>query len=714
MSRRSKPGNILFVTIVWIALSILNLGAIESVQSPYAEAIKAFEKFVIEKMEIENVQGLSIGFVKDGFVWTKGFGYADLENMSPAKPESSYRLASVTKTITAIAVLQLVEKGKISLDAEVQTYVPYFPKKKWPVTVRQLLGHLGGISHYKNYDAESHIKIHKNTKEAIAIFKDFKLVAEPGTRYSYSSYGYNLLGAVVEGASGQSYGKYIKEHIFDPLGMKDSRLDDPVDLIPYRVRGYRIINGEIKNSEYVDISSRFAGGGTRSTVIDLLKYAQGIFSGKLLDEETWRQMFTPMALRDQHYTGYGMGWTVRPAGSHFAVSHGGSQPETRTHILIFPKERFAAALASNREGLDLSPFYRRLIQLILEEDIQSTAYAPDRIKQTIYNACAQTFFYGMSYYDWHGNSLTSEKEELDQAFSFFNKYVNEKNLGSNFKEYKTKIDDGIHPISGRALTKVGSHMAHVLREIYGNDRLRSYRTKGPLAFFSDYITISKNESKYKKFRFHKKLNKLISGWEKAWKATYNDFVRRMFFTVNTNFNETGPILKDTFSGAELYPDFSVDIASVSLKLLEKNDVAKAFELLTLNQELYPNSPRPLSALAFANIWTGKMENARIHFIKAHSLDPYHPAVSVNQFFRYRSLLVRVKKLKEALSLLIIATELHPKEARLYVEIGEAYFRAKQKEKAIEYFKKALEIDPELERAKKRLEAFEKEKEKKEK
>lgn len=124
----------------------------------YADELRTFEDFVRGQMEKSKIPGLTIGFIKDDYVWVKGFGYADLENKIPAKAESAYRLASVQKSMTAIAVLQLVEQGKINLDAEIQTYVPYFPKKKYPVTVRQLLGHLGGIPHYVNRDLEQHIK----------------------------------------------------------------------------------------------------------------------------------------------------------------------------------------------------------------------------------------------------------------------------------------------------------------------------------------------------------------------------------------------------------------------------------------------------------------------------------------------------------------------------------------------------------------------------
>ncbi|MFZ2054645.1 MAG: serine hydrolase domain-containing protein, partial [Candidatus Aminicenantales bacterium] len=215
----------------------------EKARPLYAEAIQAYERFVAQRMAYDRIPGLSVGFIKDDFSWSRGFGWADVENNVPAKAESAYRLASITKTMTAVAVLTLVEEGKIDLDAPIQRYVPYFPRKRWPVTVRQLLGHIGGIGHYKNDADESHIKEPRDTREALAIFQDFDLIAEPGTRYNYSTYGYNLLGAAIEGASGLSYGEFVKSHILDPLDMSDSRLDHPLEIIPKRVRGYQLIKG---------------------------------------------------------------------------------------------------------------------------------------------------------------------------------------------------------------------------------------------------------------------------------------------------------------------------------------------------------------------------------------------------------------------------------------------------------------------------------------
>lgn len=336
----------------------------------YADKLRGFEEFVRQWMEKNKAPGLTIGFIKDDYVWVKGFGFADLENKTPAKAESAYRLASVQKSMTAIAVLQLVEQGKINLDAEIQTYVPYFPKKKYPITVRQLLGHLGGIPHYVNRNVEQHIKEHKTTREAVAIFENFDLVAEPGTKYSYSSYGYNLLGAAIENASKQSYADYMREHIWQPLKMNDTRMDDPLAIIPNRVRGYRLVNGEVKNSEFIDVSSRFAAGGTRGTVVDLLKFLKGVNDGKLLSKENTSLMYAPMKTRDGQPTAYAMGWQIPPFKNRRSiVANDGGQQETRTFILNFPEKNFAIAFAMNLEADIYGPLINQLYELALDEKL---------------------------------------------------------------------------------------------------------------------------------------------------------------------------------------------------------------------------------------------------------------------------------------------------------------------------------------------------------
>jgi len=702
--RRTKKNSPVWVSVFLLVALLGIAGSIQARQaSPFSEATARFEKFASAQMALDRMPGLSIAFMKDGAVWARGFGFTDLENMVPAKPESAYRLASITKTITAFAVLQLVESGKIGLDAEIQAYVPAFPKKKWPVTVRELLGHLGGISHYRDSAAEEHFKEPMNTEQAIAVFKDFELVAEPGTRYNYSSYGFDLLGAAVERASGESYGDYIKKRIFAPLGMESSRMDDPLDVIPNRVRGYRLVDDVLKNSEFVDVSSRFAGGGTRSTVVDLMKFARGIIDARLVKRETEREMFASMAQRNGQLTGYGMGWEAKPWKGHFQVSHGGSQPETRTHILVFPAENFAVAAASNLEDADLMPYIKRLTELVLDESLDSAAYTAGRARQLIYDACDWTFSNGLSHFVWTGAGLARDGKDLAEAFAYFNQNVNELSLQTSFAQTKAKILAGIHPRANQALTKVGAYMASSLKESVGEEKLRGYTKSGPLAFFNDYIRLSRSGSgPGEAFSFGEDFVRLVSGWEKDWQKANTPAVRSLEITAASDFGEIGAALKSAFTGVSLYPDLTDAFAAAARSFIAKDDFPKAFLVLNLARDLYPGSPGAAAALASACVWAGKFDEAREHYRRVVALDSTHPAVGTAQWLLNIGQLERAKKWTQALALGLIALDYHPKDARLHSETANGYVMTGQKDKAAEYYKKALALDPNLEAAKKNL------------
>ncbi|HEX6178897.1 MAG TPA: serine hydrolase domain-containing protein, partial [Thermoanaerobaculia bacterium] len=303
----------------------------------------SFEQFVEREMARDRMVGLSVAVLEGDTLWARGFGHADLENAVKATERSSYRMASVTKPMTAVAALKLAEQGKLDLDADIRRYVPYFPDKGKTITTRQLLSHLGGISHYRNYAVEGNIRDPKTTREAIAIFENFDLVSDPGTKYTYSSYGYNLIGAVIEGATGRAYREVMQELVWTPAGMSSTRLDSPTDLIPFRVTGYTLDDGKIRRSDFVDISSRFGGGGTRSTVIDMVRFAQSIWDGKLLKAETVQSMWWPAQTSAGRFINYGLGFNALPVNGHYYASHSGSQQEARTLLMIWPARKLAIA-----------------------------------------------------------------------------------------------------------------------------------------------------------------------------------------------------------------------------------------------------------------------------------------------------------------------------------------------------------------------------------
>jgi CubicO group peptidase (beta-lactamase class C family) len=677
----------LLVLVLVLGTEIIGAGGVqggrENLPADLSQAIADFSHYVQRQMRRDQIPGLSIGFLKGDILWAEGFGYADLENLVPALADSAYRLASITKTFTALAVMQLKEAGKIDLDAEVQAYVPGFPHKKWPITVRQLLGHLGGIRHYRDDSSEVRIKVPKNTQQSLAIFKDFALVAEPGTKYNYSTYGFNLLGAVIEAAGGMSYAEHIRRYIFLPLGMKASRLDDPVDLIPHRVRGYRLIGGKIKNSEYVDVSSRFAGGGTRSSVTDLLRYAKGICEGRLLQTESWKQIFTSMANRAGRMTGYGMGWVVLPWKGHFQVSHGGSQPETRTYLTIFPTEMFAIAVAANLEGADLMPYVRRLAELVLKEDLDSAAYLPDASEQIQYNTCAQMVSYGMSHLDFFGPEMADELPGLRASFAFLREALDPRSIRQDPMKARAKLNAGFHPAAGQALTKVGVHMAALLREAYGQDRSRTYR-ENPLRFFSDYQELAK-----KPYTIPSDLSRLVREWLRDWKATYTDYERSLHISPDMDFLELGSRLKERFSSARIRPDFSRPLADVADHFLDSAEIEKSREILELGSALYPDHPLVLLGAAAIHLIRGEEATARRLYRKTHKLQP----IPLDHIDDQVTRLLAGEKFHELTILTDIAVELYPKNVRLHAEIGFLYLRMGEKHLAGRYLQKALELDP---------------------
>ncbi|MDQ3014003.1 MAG: beta-lactamase family protein, partial [Acidobacteriota bacterium] len=204
--------------------------------------VALIEKMIAEEMEKNSVPGLAVAIAQDGkIVYSKGFGYSDLENQTPFTAQTVSRIGSVSKSFAALAAMQLVEQGKINLDAEVQTYVPTFPKKQAPVTIRQLLGHQGGIRHYKGAEMLSNVR-YTDVESALAIFKDDPLVNEPGEKFSYTTYGYNLLSRAVEAASGEKFTDYVQRHIIDPLAMKQTYFDDRFKIIPRRAHFYTRLN----------------------------------------------------------------------------------------------------------------------------------------------------------------------------------------------------------------------------------------------------------------------------------------------------------------------------------------------------------------------------------------------------------------------------------------------------------------------------------------
>jgi CubicO group peptidase (beta-lactamase class C family) len=306
-------------------------------------------------MSARSVPGLSLAVGVDGrVVMARGYGLASLETSAPVTTRSVFRTASVGKPMTATAALQLWEKGKLDLDAPVQRYCPAFPEKRWPVTTRQLLSHTAGIRD-KTAAEETSYRHYDSIVAALAVFANDSLESRPGTRYRYTSYGYDVVGCVIEGASGMPYLDYMERFVFTPAGMRHTRVDDVRAIIPNRVSGYRLDDaGRLVRSVQDDMSNRIPAGGFVATAEDLVRFGMAVVDGSLLSDSARRVMFTvpPGAdgrpLEDAFYA---LGWATGEWHGVLEVSHGGGTPQVSAMLYALPDRRFVVAFMMNLEGV---------------------------------------------------------------------------------------------------------------------------------------------------------------------------------------------------------------------------------------------------------------------------------------------------------------------------------------------------------------------------
>lgn len=340
-----------------------------SAQGLDSRQVESLREVIGAEIEEQEIVGLSAAVGMGGeLVWTEGFGMADLENDVPATEHTVYRLASISKPVTATALMQLVEAGRLGLDDTISEHIPEWPEKRWPVTVRQVLCHQGGIRHYLDKDVRRNTKAYRSATDALEYFAEDPLIGEPGTRYKYSSYGYNLLGAVIEGVSGKSFVEYLESEVFPRAGTVAMQDDAQARIIKHRAKGYRRTrDGELRNSMMVDVSYKVGGGGLCSTAGDLVRFAHAVHKGELVRPETRDMMWTAQKTRDGETTRYGLGWQVGELGGQRLVAHSGSQSRVKTMLMLLPDRDLVVSVMCNTESANPRRIATRMLRSLSEE-----------------------------------------------------------------------------------------------------------------------------------------------------------------------------------------------------------------------------------------------------------------------------------------------------------------------------------------------------------
>ncbi len=354
--------------LAFVAVTIAH--AVEGASAPKtatpADAIDA----LVKKSYLPNSPGAAVIAVQDGkVVYRKAVGMADLELDVPLKPDSVFRLGSVTKQFTAVASLMLVEEGKLALSDPITKFLPDYPTQGHVITVEHLLTHTSGIQSYTGMPGWMATKIQADMTltELIDGFKKEPMEFAPGTRWSYDNSGYVLLGAIIEKASGTPYATFLKRRIFVPLGMSSTNYGGNEEIIPRRVRGYSRRPGGDANARYLSMTQPHAAGALVSTVDDLAAWDAALYTEKLVKQASLEKAWTPYVLANGKATTYGYGWSVSSLRGRKTVEHGGGIFGFSTYVLRVPKERVFVAVLCNSDAPNTDPgvLARRTAALVL-------------------------------------------------------------------------------------------------------------------------------------------------------------------------------------------------------------------------------------------------------------------------------------------------------------------------------------------------------------
>ncbi|MCY2991005.1 MAG: serine hydrolase [Planctomycetota bacterium] len=314
-----------------------------------AQQVAQVDTLIQQALEKQRIPGLSLAVVKDGqLILAKGYGLANVELHVPATPETVYQMQSITKSFTASGIMLLAEEGKLDLDDKVSQHLDGTPESWKVITVRHLLTHTSGIKDFINEPTAS-LRLDVSEEDVLKATAARPLNFPPGEQHAYSNTNYHLLAMIIRKLTGQSYGDFLRERIFDPLGMTDTRVISLSDIIPNRAAGYLLAKDGWRNGEFIAPSILgYGGGGLRSTVPDMAKWDAALDTERVLKRAALEQMWTPAKLNNGQTAVYGFGWGLRRIRGHRCVSHtGGHVTGFATVISRFVDDRLTVIMFSN-------------------------------------------------------------------------------------------------------------------------------------------------------------------------------------------------------------------------------------------------------------------------------------------------------------------------------------------------------------------------------
>lgn len=344
----------------------------------WASAVEQGRQIVRAALTERNLPGLSVAVgAGSELVWAEGFGWADLDKRVPVAPQMRFRIGTASTALTSAAVGLLLENNRLKLDEKIQTYLPEFPEKQWPVTLRQLMGHLAGVRSDGGDEGPLFSVRCERPVDALQYFRDSPLLFEPGTRYRFSNYGWILVSAAVEDVTNEPFLSFMRRQIFEPLGMDHTEADSATEPIADRATFYfpRFAADPRYGPDLmrqINISCYAGSSAFLSTPSDLVRFAMAINRGTLLQPATVQLLQTSQRLPSGQETGYGLGWdleTVALAGQQTRlIGHDGDLLGGMVaSLMTFPEHGIVVSVMSNTSYADTFGVAVKIAQAFAEQ-----------------------------------------------------------------------------------------------------------------------------------------------------------------------------------------------------------------------------------------------------------------------------------------------------------------------------------------------------------
>jgi CubicO group peptidase (beta-lactamase class C family) len=323
----------------------------------FGEAVDSARAAVRRHIRADDLPGVSVAIGRNGeLVWAEAFGWADLSSDTRATPQTLYPVGSISKSLTATGAGILRERGLLDLDVPIQTYLPEFPEKRWPISTAQLMGHIAGVVRDGGLSATLRLAHCDDARAAIEAVAGDTLLFEPASEWRYSNFGYQLVGAIVEAAAGEPYLEFMDREVFTAAGM-ELTVPDLGDEAGEAVKYDRAMFGILRQGQKIDMSCPMAAGGFLSTPTELVRFGFAMLHREVLDSATVELFWTPQRLKSGAPTLYGYGWSIRnvalgddEAASTRLISHGGSVLGGQASLMILPDLDMVVAVMTNASG----------------------------------------------------------------------------------------------------------------------------------------------------------------------------------------------------------------------------------------------------------------------------------------------------------------------------------------------------------------------------